>query len=1120
LSTPGQPSAAPRLDDAAARRLIRESLRESLIVEASAGTGKTSELVRRIVAVLESGLTTVDKVVAVTFTHKAAGELKLRLRQGLDRRRTAADAAGASHLEDALARLEEASIGTIHSFCAQLLRERPVEARVDPAFEEMAEGDATRLYDRAFRGWLQQKLNEPAPGLRRCLVRLSWPEKWNKRPPVEQLQMAGRALIEWRDYPAPWSRISYGREPEIDDLVHRVRQAAARMSKAFRPVHELDAWISRAEQVRQRDYDTLEALLLKLLRELKDLRKKGAEDLIGALEAFQFSANADLAALVREEMQELLDRYDDLKRRSGKLDFLDLLILARDLVRGDTTVRAYLQQRFTHIFVDEFQDTDPLQAEILLLLASSDPRQDNWLEVTPTPGKLFVVGDPKQSIYKFRRADVALYESIRRRLEERGVPTIHLSKSFRSVPAVQQCVNAAFEAEMTGDTAAGQANYVPLERHAEPIDGQPAVIALPAPTPYGKSYVAKYAVNACLPDTIAAFIRWLVKESGWKVRHPQTSELTPVRPRDVCVLFRRFLQGGQDLTREYARALEARGVEHRLVGSKSFHAREEVESLRASLTAVEWPDDELSVYAALRGSLFAINDAVLLRYRHQCGRLHPFGGRPAALDPDVQPVTEALDLLAGLHKQRNWRPVAETLNLLLEATRAHPGFALRPSGQQVLSNIYRLCDLARSYETSGGISFRGFVEELAAQSEKAESAESPVLEEGAEGVRLMTVHAAKGLEFPVVILADITAKLSSFEPERHVDAEKGLCAMRLLRCAPVGLLQQEALERMREVSEGVRVAYVAATRARDLLVIPAVGDGEMDGWLSPLHKAIYPARDRYRRSQPAPGSPRFGDATVMERPPELLHHEEASIKPGLHLPQRGEHEVVWWDPAALDLGVESKFGLRQEKILAEGPRSQEGIERHQTWRERRALTLEKGSVPSLELLTATEMLAPPPNFECEVSLEILPRPATRPSGKRFGTLVHAALRDVPLDGGWNEVISAVQLHGRLLDMNEEEMEAAREAVTSALKHDLTRRARAAARCHRELPLQLRLDDRRLLEGIADLAFLEQDTWHIVDFKTDDDLAEKRSRYEAQVKWYALALSRLTGQPVRGWLLGI
>ena len=226
-----------------------------------------------------------------------------------------------------------------------------------------------------------------------------------------------------------------------------------------------------------------------------------------------------------------------------------------------------------------------------------------------------------------------------------------------------------------------------------------------------------------------------------------------------------------------------------------------------------------------------------------------------------------------------------------------PRFAMRPTGHQTLANVYRICDLARSFELSGGISFRGFVEELIGQAEKADAPEALVLEEAADGVRLMTVHTAKGLEFPVVILADMTANLTAAEPDRYVDPERGLCATRLLRCAPWELIEHEAEERQREKAEGVRVAYVAATRARDLLVVPAIGDEERDGWLAPLNKAIYPQRDQWRKPRECSYISFRGGARCSTGRSISISQDEPSVKPGLHAPQRGSHEVLWWDPA-------------------------------------------------------------------------------------------------------------------------------------------------------------------------------------------------------------------------------
>lgn len=1152
-------SVSPHIDDAAARRIIQTELGRSLIVEASAGTGKTTEMVGRIVAVLREGLARIEQVAAVTFTHKAAGEMKLRLRQGLDRARTAAtEAHHRQNLEDALKRLEEASIGTIHSFCAQLLRERPVEAVVDPAFEELTELESAQLYRRAFRTWMQARLNADSPGLRRALTRLAWPavsrNNWEPGPPMDRIARAGWTVIEWRDYPAPWRRDPFERETEVRTLVEAVQRLAEvsvlctdRANKLYRslqPVRDFAEWVRRADRTGRRDSDTLEALLLKLLVEQGRENLKGSgnlyapgvpradvlnarERLLQKLEEFRARADADLAVSLREEFSGLVAEFDELKRKAGKLDFVDLLIRARDLVRGNRDVRRHLQTRFTHLFVDEIQDTDPLQAEILLLLAANDSAEADWLNVTPVPGKLFVVGDPKQSIYKFRRADVVLYEEIKRRLVERGVDAVYLTKSFRSVRPIQQAVNAAFSLEMTGDQQAGQAAYVPLGEVRNALQGQPAVIALPAPRPYGFQKVSKEKINDCLPGAVTGFVEWLLNDSGWKIADPRekgpdgAEKLIPIASQHVAILFRRFVNGPDDLTRSYVRGLEARGIPHLLMGSKSFHKREEVEAVRAALTAVEWPEDELSVYAALKGSLFAINDAVLLRFRAEYKRLHPFLPLPIEIEPDFVPVASALRVLADLHRGRNWRPAAETVNLLLAATRAHAGFALRPAGHQILANVSRVCDLARSFELSGGISFRGFVEELTSQAEHADSAEAPVLEEGAEGVRLMTVHTAKGLEFPVVILADMTANIQASNPDRYIDGTGRLCATRLLGCAPWELLEHEAEERERERSEGVRVAYVAATRARDLLVIPAVGDEERSGWVGPLNPVIYPEKEQWRHSRPAAGCPRFGAATVLDRPIDMLQEGEISVKPGLHTPRLGENEVVWWDPATLVLDAPDPAGLRQEELLKDGTAAaKEGHERYRTWSEERARFLEAGARKQFDIFTASEAGAGPDGLTVEVRMETVPRAADRPAGNRFGTLVHAILRDVEFGAGTVEIEGLALMHARILGADLEEREAAAEAVYRALQSPTMQRAAQGHEVHREWPVVLRLPDGRILEGSIDLAFLEEGGWWIVDFKSDADVNARRKHYETQLAWYAMAVARLTGKAARCCLLAV
>ena len=836
-------------------------------------------------------------------------------------------------------------------------------------------------------------------------------------------------------------------------------------------------------------------------------------------------AGADLAPLLREDLWPLAEDYERLKARAGCLDFVDLLLRARDLVRDDATVRRGLQTRWTHLFVDEFQDTDPLQAELLLLLASDDPDERDWRHVRPVPGKLFLVGDPKQSIYRFRRADVGLYEGVKRQLVAAGAAVVHLTVSFRSVPAIQGAVNAAFAPAMAAGTSGTQAAYVPLAPFRAPLSGQPAVIALPVPQPFGKFGIVDFAIDDSLPDAVAAFVAWLVTASGWRVTEVgRPDAATPIESRHVCLLFRRMRSWNADVTRAYVRALEARNLRHVLVGGSSFHAREEIESLRNVLLAVERPEDELSVFATLRGPFFALDDGALLAWRDRYRSLHPFRALPEDPPAPLRPVVEALAVLRDLHRQRNKRPFADTIARFLAAVRAHAGLAIWPTGEQALANVGRLLDLARRAERQGVTSFRAFVEHLEADAERAEEGEAPIVEDGTDGVRIMTVHRAKGLEFPVVILADITANLAREEVDRHVDPDRRLCALRLCGSAPPELLEHEADERARDQEEGVRTLYVAATRARDVLVVPAVGDARIESWVSPLAPAVYPLPGTAHAplSIQPPGCPPLAGDCVADVPEDARRSADP-VRPGLHRPELGTHEVVWWAPRALVLRVDEDVGLKQKKLLAadeRGERSQAGIDAHAAWQHERERVRGAGAAPSLRVVTATEQAAVSDEEASAVAVESAAEPGQRPHGRRFGTLVHEVLAAVDLDADRATVAEAAALRGRLLGASAEEVAAAAGVVLHALAHPVLRRAAAAVECRRETAVLIRLDDDTVVEGVVDAAFADADGWTVVDFKTDVELGTRLGDYRRQVALYARAIARATGRPARGVLLRV
>ncbi len=1106
------------------------ALDQSWVVEASAGTGKTTALVNRIAETIAAGAR-VETIVAVTFTHAAAGNMKLRVRHELEQRRAAElDPVVQARLAEAARSLDRAFIGTIHAFCALLLRRRPVEAGVDPVFQELAQPEALRVFSRVFQRWIEQRLDAPSPALVRALARLSWREERDGAEPLDALRYAAWSLAEWRDFNAPWDKRDFDRDASLEALLHQaggtldLRNRCSRpgdiLYRDLTPLAELLERVQRARDAGRFDANVAENEILRLpnvLRWIKPGRGKYGdtvsreavfaswEQLQSLIEKFGRHADADLAAHLRDELWEVVGLYQQQKKRAGQLDFMDLLLYARDLLRHDGA-RAQLQQDYQRIFVDEFQDTDPLQAEILLLLSAANPAERDWRKVAPAPGKLYVVGDPKQSIYRFRRADARLFRRVCRDLTDAGVASRELTSSTRSTRAIQAFVNAAFATSIP--------DYLPLEGGVEDPPQQPAVVALPMPEPYGTRNLSNARIEACSPNAVAAFIQWLCTESGWTVRDRSTLARVPVTPEHVCILFRRFTNFGTDLTQEYVRALEARSIPHLLVGSKSFHRREEVGTLRTALRAIEWPDDELSVFAVLRGSLYAVLDDTLLKFRNAHGRFNPRRELPEDIHPDFFPIRDAFQTLRELHRRRNYRPIADTIHELLEASRAHAGFAFRKGGERVLANVFRLTDLARSFEAGGAAtSFRAFVEYLDSEYASGDAGEAPVLEQEGGGVQLMTVHKAKGLEFPVVILADLTAKLTGPQGgDRFSDPERRLCAQRLLWCAPWELLDAAADEAKADEEEALRVAYVAATRARDLLVVAAIGEEDRQGgWLSPLHEALYPPEERWRISGTAPGCPKFGSATVLNRPPD--QPEEVSVKPGLHYPRTGSHTVVWFDPSVLVLKVAKAEGVENEQVLS-GTTEQavEGLRLYQEWKDARAQKLETGAVPRYRVAAAETYGTAAEAEHIPVETVTLPVAPGRPTGRKFGRVVHDILQHAASPG---EAAALAEIWGRRHGASEAERVAAAEAARQALEF-AARAMPAGAERHRELPVMVRLADGTLVDGRIDLAWRDAGSWTVVDYKTD----RREKRNVAQVQLYALALERATGFPVRGIVLEV
>jgi ATP-dependent helicase/nuclease subunit A len=412
------------LPDAAERLRIETELGRNFLVEAGAGSGKTTSLVSRMIALLASGEATPDSLVAVTFTRKAASQLRQKFQESLEARlRDEKDDAVRVRLDRAQKGLDLVRVGTIHSFCASLLRERPVEAGIDLGLSDVKLQEAALFLHIAWREWVAACSDEDDP-------RLAALEETGVRP--QDLEEAFLRLAEYPDVeavvasPAP-------RKPDLDGVRRRTAllldEAAPLKPEApfgGKPPDALQETLVRVRRLlTQPDAESddgfvrvLEELEAEKLLKIKVTQWEGgkaaAQAFLARFEDFREKVLFPALLAWREWVHPramafllpALERLRTRRREEGFLTYEDLLLISRDLLRDQPAVRRYFRSRVSHLLVDEFQDTDPLQAEIMLFLTAEDDRQKNAWKLRPRPGSLFVVGDPKQSIYRFRRADI------------------------------------------------------------------------------------------------------------------------------------------------------------------------------------------------------------------------------------------------------------------------------------------------------------------------------------------------------------------------------------------------------------------------------------------------------------------------------------------------------------------------------------------------------------------------------------------------------------------------------------------------------------------------------------------------------------------------------------------
>ena len=838
----------------AEQRAIVEAGDADLDVTAGAGSGKTHVLVDRYLRLLEP--CGVPGIAAITFTEAAATEMRERVRRAV-----MSDPALARHRAD----LDEAAIGTIHSLALRLLREHPVEAAIDPAAAVLAEDEAELLrraacaeaVDAAAEAGDARTLALRGIGVYHAGIQLppmlaqrddaeaafealgpdpaGWPERvralldgaWGEQRAAVR---AGAAAIA--DAVAPAADGADGAGGRIGEVAREVLAALHKAGAA----PDWEAFAAALGEARERadlrvgsrtqspDVEVRDAF-----RRLRDLDAEA-----GGLPAWNGHDGPALEALagLRGLFRDAARRYEAAKRERRALDFLDLELGAVALLRDHPAVADALRARFRCLMVDEAQDINPAQAGLIRLLAGGEDADGG----APRP-RLFLVGDGKQSIYRFRGADVRRFRELRALVAARGGETWTLSRSFRTHEALTGSLNALF-----GRVFAHPAE--PFEAAMEPMTGRPA------PPPGGGPWLTLLPIGLRSPeggrttdhlrrrveaDAVAAEIGALLGE-GREVRDPRAGAggaMRPARPGDVAVLLRRFTN-----VHAFEQALEARGVPCATPGGAGFFTRQEVLDCGGLLRWLAEPQDAIALAGVLRSPFFALRDDTLLALRRRRRPLHAALGDPPAdiAEGERARCAHAAGVLAGLRAAAGAAPAGELLELALERTGAEAAWAPLEGGEQARANIRKLVRVVR---TLAGRSLAEVAAYLEQRRDELDVREAPAVLDRPDAVQLMTVHAAKGLEFPIV-----------FVPEAHAGPRDGWPVVRWRRGDGVSATLQrgedagrrprpgfyahlQRLDEREDAAEHRRLFYVAATRAADRLCVSGdeAGGGE-GGWLA------------------------------------------------------------------------------------------------------------------------------------------------------------------------------------------------------------------------------------------------------------------------------------------------
>lgn len=1039
------------------RRRIREDFETTFLVEAGAGTGKTSALVDRIVGLVEAGQLKPAELVAITFTEAAAAELRARVRQRLGE-------SVSDYAQEAAAHLETASISTIHAFAAALLRTYPLEAELPPSFDTLDQIEQDLEFRERFRAWFDSAADDAQASiaLKNALLLGLNPDR---------LEGLARALHENHDLLGPESTWPAAPPeaalPKAELLARRLRSLERFLPDCLDPEDRMYARLQEllfaAGRLERADSEGRALVALRVFDDFtvkvgkRDNWTNGSlyeirDELAAILDIARALLDGKRSQVLNSVLKVLRDfvlEYARERKRRGVATFHDQLTWARDLLRDRPEVRSRAQRRWSRIFIDEFQDTDPLQAEIAFYLAAEpdQPPSRHWLDLRLVPGKLFVVGDPKQSIYRFRRADIALYQEVENRIAGQG-DRLALTQNFRSLPPVIDWVNAHFQAVMEFQPGI-QPRYLGLV--SSPLQGVGAgggqgVWHFGREAERGTRQAEIWRREA---DDVARACRLAIGD-GWRVRDPKSKAERAAEWKDICVLI-----PTRTNLRRLERAFESWGVPYRLESGELIVMTQEVRELVSCLRAIDDPSDQVALVAALRSPAYACSDEELAEWRDQGGRFsyeHP-GDGPA------DQVRESLGDLYDLHRLRHDLSVPALVEHFIDRRMLAAAAFGRPRPAETLRRLRYVAKRARDFAGTGRATLRAFVEWMEGlEREQFRDTGSSTADSDENAVRVLTIHGAKGLEFPIVVLTGWGSSRRGDRTQVLPDRiGNSLQVSGGEHWQTPGYQRAIEREKLADQAEAVRLTYVAATRARDHLVLS-------------LHR-----REQWSGDPPYQAA---AFAATCERE-------------GLSLPLAVAAVVA---PAA------------QAPVPVAQPSAAEQAAEEEAWARRRS--------ELFDALRGIRVTSPTVLAEADTDVDPVAAQRRGRGGTNLGRAVHAVLQllDLSTLAGLQELAAAQAAAEGIGGRSDEVERLARRAAESPP----VRAALASGRFWREVPLAAELDG-TILEGFADLVSESDGGLRVVDYKTDKvaagDIERRFDHYRVQAGVYALLLETVTQKPV-------